>query len=261
MNIVVLVKQVPAVSDIHMDAKENNLVRIGAPSMLNPVDAHAIEAGVALKEAIGGTVTLLTMGNATVVDILRDGIAKGADAGVLVSDERMAGSDTLATGRILAKAIKKIGSADIVLTGKQSTDGETGQIPPIIAQQLGMSLLSYATSLQIDNATVLGTRKNEDCVETVQVSLPAVCSVMESINTPRAPKIRDAMKAKKAVFTVWRLEDLGLTPHDAGITGSATKVTSVFAPAPEPIGTMLQGDSTADAVRQLADLLRTKNLI
>ena len=258
MNIVVLVKQVPAVSDIHMNAKENNLVRIGAPSMLNPVDAHAIEAGVALKESIGGTVTLLTMGNATAVDILRDGIAKGADAGVLISDERMAGSDTLATGRILAKAIEKIGGADIVLTGKQSTDGETGQIPPIIAQQLGMSLLSYAQS---DHSTVVGTRKNEDCVETVQVSLPAVCSVMESINTPRSPKIRDAMKAKKAVFTVWRLEDLGLTPQDAGVTGSATKVTSVFAPTPEPIGTMLQGDSTADAVRQLADVLRTKNLI
>ena len=106
MNIVVLVKQVPAISDIEI-AKDNNLVRVGAPSMLNPVDKHAIEAAVAVKDAIGGTVTILTMGNALAGEMMRDGIAIGADKGVLVSDERMAGSDTLATGLVLAKAIEK----------------------------------------------------------------------------------------------------------------------------------------------------------
>lgn len=105
MNIVVLVKQVPAISDIEI-AKDNNLVRVGAPSMLNPVDKHAIEAAVAVKDAIGGTVTILTMGNALAGEMMRDGIAIGADKGVLVSDERMAGSDTLATGLVLAKAIE-----------------------------------------------------------------------------------------------------------------------------------------------------------
>ena len=112
MNIVVLVKQVPAISDIEI-AKDNNLVRVGAPSMLNPVDKHAIEAAVAVKEAVGGTVTLLTMGNALAGEMMRDGIAVGADKGVLVSDERMAGSDTLATGLVLAKAIEKLGGADL----------------------------------------------------------------------------------------------------------------------------------------------------
>ena len=118
MNIVVLVKQVPAISDIEI-AKDNNLVRVGAPSMLNPVDKHAIEAAVAVKEAVGGTVTLLTMGNALAGEMMRDGIAVGADKGVLVSDERMAGSDTLATGLVLAKAIEKLGGADLVFTGKR----------------------------------------------------------------------------------------------------------------------------------------------
>ena len=107
MNIVVLVKQVPAVSDIQIDAKDHNLVRVGAPSMLNPVDMNAIEAAVAVKEAVGGTVTLVTMGTALAGEVMRQGIAIGADKGVLVSDERMAGSDTLATGKILAKAIEK----------------------------------------------------------------------------------------------------------------------------------------------------------
>ena len=104
MNIAVLLKQVPAVSDIQL-AADNNLVRVGAPSMLNPVDLHALEAALALKDQEGGTVTLVTMGTALASDILREGIAMGADKGILLSDERMAGSDTLATGRILAAAL------------------------------------------------------------------------------------------------------------------------------------------------------------
>ncbi len=156
MNIVVLVKQVPAISDIEI-AKDNNLVRVGAPSMLNPVDKHAIEAAVAVKDAIGGTVTILTMGNALAGEMMRDGIAIGADKGVLVSDERMAGSDTLATGLVLAKAIEKLGGADLVFTGKRSTDGDTGQIPPAIAQRLGMALISYANSVSVDGTTVTAT--------------------------------------------------------------------------------------------------------
>ena len=139
MNIVVLVKQVPAVSEIEI-AQDNNLVRVGAPSMLNPVDKHAIEAAIAVKDAVGGTVTLITMGTAQAAEVMRDGIAVGADKGVLVSDERMAGSDTLATGLILAKAIEKIGDVDLVFTGKRSTDGDTGQIPPAVAQYLNISL-------------------------------------------------------------------------------------------------------------------------
>ena len=157
MNIVVLVKQVPAISDIEI-AKDNNLVRVGAPSMLNPVDKHAIEAAVAVKEAVGGTVTLLTMGNALAGEMMRDGIAVGADKGVLVSDERMAGSDTLATGLVLAKAIEKLGGADLVFTGKRSTDGDTGQIPPAIAQRLGMALISYANSVSVEGTTITATK-------------------------------------------------------------------------------------------------------
>ena len=146
MNIAVLVKQVPAVSDIQLSG-DNNLVRVGAPSMLNPVDLYALEAALALKDQEGGTVTLLTMGTALASDILREGIALGADKGILLSDERMAGSDTLATGQILAAALAKLGPLDLVLAGKRSTDGDTGQIPPALAQRLGMTLLSYADEL------------------------------------------------------------------------------------------------------------------
>lgn len=261
MNIVVLVKQVPAVSDIQIDAKDNNLVRVGAPSMLNPVDMHAIEAAIAVKEAVGGTVTILTMGTALAGEVMRDGIAVGADKGVLVSDERMAGSDTLATGKILAKAIEKVGGADIIFTGKRSTDGDTGQIPPAVAQYLGMSLISYAESFEVEGTTVKATRKNNGGIETVEAQLPIVCSVMETMNDPRQPKIRGKMNAKKAVFDVLRLEDIGLDVKEAGKAGSATKVTELFAPEPHPMGTMVQGNTATQAAKNLVDILVSQKIL
>lgn len=262
MNIVVLVKQVPAISDIKIDTKDNNLVRVGAPSMMNPVDMHAIEAALAVKEAVGdATITIMTMGTALAGEVMRDGIAVGIDQGVLVSDERMAGSDTLATGTILAKAIEKIGGADLVFTGKRSTDGDTGQIPPALAQNLGMSLLSYAESLEIDGKMARITRKDHGGLETVEAPLPAVVSVMETMNTPRNPKIRGKMSAKKAVFQVLRLEDIGLDSDQAGAAGSATKVTELFAPESHPVGTIISGDTVGQAVTKLVETLASKQLL
>lgn len=186
MNIAVLVKQVPAVSDIQLSG-DNNLVRVGAPSMLNPVDLHAIEAALALKDQEGGTVTLVTMGTALASDILREGIALGADKGILLSDERMAGSDTLATGQILAAALAKLGPLDLVLAGKRSTDGDTGQIPPALAQRLGMTLLSYADELEVKDGQATIRRLNRGGVETLQAALPAVISVTENAGIPGLP--------------------------------------------------------------------------
>ena len=260
MNIAVLLKQVPAVSDIQL-AADNNLVRVGAPSMLNPVDLHALEAALALKDQEGGTVTLVTMGTALASDILREGIAMGADKGILLSDERMAGSDTLATGRILAAALGKLGPFDLVLTGKRSTDGDTGQIPPALAQRLGMTLLSYADELEVKEGKGTIRRPNRGGVETLQAALPAVISVTEKCGNPRTPGIRGKMAAKKAVFPVWRLEDIELEPEKAGKAGSATAVTELFAPEPHPVGTMIQGATPAEAAANLVNELRKKNLL
>ena len=260
MNIVVLVKQVPAVSEIEI-AQDNNLVRVGAPSMLNPVDKHAIEAAVAVKDAVGGTITLITMGTAQAAEVMRDGIAVGADKGVLVSDERMAGSDTLATGLILSKAIEKIGDVDLVFTGKRSTDGDTGQIPPAVAQYLNIALVSYADSVSVEGSTITATRANHGGVDTIQAQVPAVVSVTDKSNTPRSPKIRGKMAAKKAVFYVWRIEDLGLDAASVGKSGSATKVTEMFAPEPNPVGIMIEGDTPADLAANLVKDLTAKNLL
>ena len=254
MNIVVLIKQVPAVSDIQIDSQNHNLVRVGAPTMLNPVDKNAIEAAIAIKEAQGGTVTLVSMGTAMASEALREGVSMGADGGVLLSD-------TLATGKILALAIKKLAPVDLVLTGKQSADGDTGQIPPAIAEHLGFSLITYAESLTAEDGVIRASRKNQGGMETVETKLPAVCSVMETMNVPRSPSIRNKMKAKKAVFDVWRLEDIGLDPSESGSAGSATDVTEVFAPEKHAVGIMIDGNTTEEAVQKLMADMAAKKLI
>lgn len=154
-----------------------------------------------------------------------------------------------------------MGGADLVFTGKRSTDGDTGQIPPAIAQRLGMALISYANSVSVEGTTITATRLNHDGIETVQAQVPAVVSVTEKSNTPRSPKIRGKMAAKKAVFDVWKVEDLGLDAASVGTSGSATKVTELFAPEPNPVGVMIEGATPADAAANLVKDLTAKNLL
>ena len=195
MNIVVLVKQVPAVSDVVIDKTNHNLVRVGAPTMLNPVDFHAIEAALSIKEAVGGTVTMVSMGTANAADAMREGIALGADRGFLLTDERMAGSDTLATGKILAKAIEKIGDVDLVLTGKKSTDGDTGQIPPAVAQHLGMALVSYAESVSVDGTVLKAVRQNHGYGN--RTIFDGRCPLGHYVATPRAAPMHALPRSRR----------------------------------------------------------------
>ena len=262
MNIVVLVKQVPAISEIELDPNDHNLVRVGAPSMMNPVDLHAVEAALTLKEqAGGGKVTIVTMGSAAAAEIMRSGIALGADAGVLISDPAVKGSDTLATGKVLAKAIEKLGDIELVVAGKKSSDGDTGQIPPAVAQRLGMNLLSYVDSIALENNMLKATRQNQGGRETVEAPLPCVVSVLETTNVPRTPSIKSKMNAKKIVFPVWSLADIGMTAAEVGAAGSATKVTEIYPPVPHASGMIVEGANVAAAVDSLVELLRNKKVI
>ena len=149
----------------------------------------------------------------------------------------------------------------MVFTGKRSTDGDTGQIPPAVAQYLNIALVSYADSVSVEGSTITATRANHGGVETIQAQVPAVVSVTDKSNTPRSPKIRGKMAAKKAVFDVWRIEDLGLDAASVGKSGSATKVTEMFAPEPNPVGIMIEGDTPADLAANLVKDLTAKNLL
>ena len=150
MNIIVCIKQVPDTAEVRINPETGTLIRDGVPSIVNPFDMHAIEAGLQLREKVGGKVTVLTMGPPQAESALRDAIAMGADDAVLLSDRAFAGSDTWATSHILSKAISKLG-ADIITCGKQAIDGDTAQVGPEVAEFLNIPHISYVR--RVDDIT------------------------------------------------------------------------------------------------------------
>ncbi|MDZ4183118.1 MAG: electron transfer flavoprotein subunit beta/FixA family protein [Candidatus Cloacimonadaceae bacterium] len=231
MNLIVCIKQVPNTTEIKIDPVTNTLIREGVESILNPFDTYAIEEAVRLKEAHGGSVTVISMGPPQVEETLREAISLGADAMILLSDRKFAGADTWATSLTLAAAIKKIGEYDLILTGQQAIDGDTAQVGPGIAAHLDIPQTCFVRRIEsVDACKVILQRLMEDGYDRVQMRLPAVISVVKEINSPRLPSLRGKRNAKAVELTVWNANDLGLDEKDIGLNGSPTQVLSIFSP-------------------------------
>ena len=203
-NCVVCVKQVPDTKQITGEAmKEDGTVnRAALPTIFNPEDLNALEEALAVREAYGGTVTVVTMGPPAACEVLRKSLFLGADRAVLLSDRRAAASDTLATSYILSCAIKKF-DPDIVFCGHQAIDGDTAQVGPQLAQKMDMHLVTYLEELvEIKDGRVKVRRNVGNGWELVSTKLPALMTVMETANVPRPPAARRLMKYKKALGKV-----------------------------------------------------------
>ncbi len=250
MNIVVCIKQVPGTTEVRINNENNTLVREGVEGIINPFDTYAVEEGVRLKERFGGRVTVLTMGPPQAEVALRETIEVGTDEGVLVSDRAFAGSDTLATSYILSKAIEKIGEYHLVITGKQTMDGDTGQVGPGVAQRLGIPFVPYASSIEDVNETAIRVKRmTDEGHELVEAGLPCVMSVSKEINVPRLPSIRGKMRAKSARLTNWSAQDLDVEEDKVGIAGSPTWVMHIFSLKRERESEMLEGKSEEKVVQ------------
>jgi len=244
MNFVVCIKQVPGTTDIKIDPKTNTLVREGVQSIINPFDCYAIEEGVRLREKCGGKVTVITMGPPQADAALRETISLGADEAVLVSDRAFAGSDTWATSYVLSKAIEKLGKIDVVICGKQTLDGDTGQVGPGIAERLKIPFIAYVSKVEdIKEGYIRVQRMIEEGHEVIEASLPAVITVSKEINVPRLPSIRGTMKSKSAKIPVWSAADIGAEADKAGLNGSPTRVVKIFFPKRERRSEMLAGNA------------------
>ncbi|NLI18872.1 MAG: electron transfer flavoprotein subunit beta/FixA family protein [Actinomycetales bacterium] len=212
MRIVVCVKRVP---DINSDRRiEGGRVVRGPEDVLNELDENAVEAAVSLAEQVGGTVTALTMGPPAAVDALRRALQMGADDAVLVSDERLAGSDVVATARVLGAAITRLGDVDAVVTGMATMDGLTSMLPDALAAVLSLPALTLAASVECDGRTLRVTRTLGDAVETWATDLPALLSVTDQANQPRIPNFRTMTAARRKPVATWGLDDLGLDAVD-----------------------------------------------
>jgi len=255
MNIVVCIKQVPGTTEIKIDPETNTLVREGVESIINPFDTYALEEGVRLKERCGGKVTAITMGPPQAENALRETISLGADEAILISDRVFAGSDTWATSYVLSRALAKIADYDMIICGKQTLDGDTGQVGSGLSEMLGVPFVAYVSKIdEIKEGYIRVHRMVEEGYEVLEMALPAVITVVKEINVPRLPSLRGSMKAKTAQIPVWTAADIGVEEDKAGIAGSPTRVVKIFFPKREHKSEMFQG-TPEEQVGQLVERL------
>ncbi|MFA4984035.1 MAG: electron transfer flavoprotein subunit beta/FixA family protein [Candidatus Omnitrophota bacterium] len=256
MNIIVCIKQVPETTEVRINPETNTLIREGVKSIINPFDMYAIEEGVQLKERFGGKVTVVTMGPPQAEAALREAISMGADEGILLCDRAYAGSDTWATSYTVAGAIKKIGAFDLIICGKQASDGDTAQVGPGISTHLNIPQVTYVKKVEEVKENLMRVeRMMEEGYEIIETPLPALLTVVKEINEPRIPSLKGMMRAKSAKITLWGQKELGLDPQSIGLCGSPTQVVRIFTPPQRTGGQMLNGE-VPDIASRLVDLLK-----
>ncbi len=228
LHIVVCMKVVPKPEEVRVDPNTRTLDRAKARSEINPPDMNALEAALHLRDEHGGRVFLISMGPPFAEDYLRLALAMGADHGYLLSDRAFGGADTLATSYTLAQGIRKIGPFDIILCGEESSDGATAQVPPGIAEWLGISQITYAMGLSIAGGRLRGQRELRGGHEVIEVPLPAVASIKVGINEPRFIEFdRWSWAQEEGRVTVWGIHDLDVDPEMIGLPGSPTVVAGL----------------------------------
>ncbi len=253
-KIIVLAKQVPDTRNVGKDAMkaDGTVNRAALPAIFNPEDLNALEQALRIKDTCPGTtITILTMGPGRAAEIIREGMFRGADDGILLTDRAFAGSDTLATSYALGQAMKRIGKFDIIIAGRQAIDGDTAQVGPQVAEKLGIPQLTYVEEVKaIEKGKVIVKRRLERGVEVVSCPMPLVITVNSSAPDCRARNAKLLMKYKHAKTVTelqnsnedymhlyndrpylniveWTVADIESNPEELGLTGSPTKVKTV----------------------------------
>ncbi|MBS7009271.1 electron transfer flavoprotein subunit beta/FixA family protein [Anaerostipes sp.] len=232
MNILVCIKQVPESNKVEVDPKTGVLKRNGAASKMNPYDLYAIETAMKLKEELGGSVSVITMGPPQAAQVIREAYAMGADHGALISDRRFGGADVLATSYTLAQGIKKMGDFDLILCGKQTTDGDTAQVGPEISEWLGIPSVSNVRKITEANGQNITVEMDmPDDIEITRITYPCLLAVDKDIFQPRLPSyVRKTEKADTEI-TMLCLDDMDDRDETHyGLNGSPTQVQKIFPP-------------------------------
>ena len=263
MKIVVCIKQVPDTVEVKIDPKTGTLIRDGVPSIINHDDKTGIEAALQIKEQLGGTVTVVSMGPPQADVALREALAMGCDDAYLVSAREFGGSDTYATSGILAAALKKVGY-DIVITGRQAIDGDTAQVGPQIAEKLSLPQVSYVEEvIEATEEYVVVKRQYEDGYHIIKIKTPCLLTAIAELATPRYMSVRGIVEAYEAEIKVLGFEDLKdeLELDMIGLKGSPTNVYQSFTKEVKGAGTILEGLSADEAVKAIMDKLEAKFII
>ena len=264
MKIVVCAKQVPDTTEVKLDPKTNTLIRDGVPSIINPDDKAGIEAALQLKEKVGGTVTVVSMGPPQADAALREALAMGCDEAILGTDRAFGGADTWATSSTIAAALKKL-DYDVIITGRQAIDGDTAQVGPQIAEHLGIPQVSYAEEIvEAEEGKLVVKRQFEDRYHIIEVKTPCLITALAELATPRYMTVHgifDAYREKEV--KVWTLEELKDTVDMAniGLKGSPTNVKQSFTKQAKGKGLYYKDLSPEDAVETIVAKLEERHII
>jgi len=241
MNIVVCVKQIPdPATPGALDGSTNALKRDGK-LILDESDAYGVEMALQLAAANGGgDVNIVSMAPNGEMSGMRTALAMGAAKGVLISDPALAGSDALTTAKVLAAAIQKMGSADLIIAATESSDGYTGTVPEQIAEILGLPSVTFAKKLTINGSSLQANRQTEEGYDEVECPLPAVISVTAGVVEPRYPSFKGIMAAKSKPVEEVTASDLGITP--VGWAGAGQKISSIAEAEARQAGEIIEDD-------------------
>lgn len=261
MKIVVCIKQVPDTTDVKINKETNTLIREGVKSIINPFDVYAIEEGLRLKERFGGSVTVISMGPNQVVEALKEAVTYGVDEVILLSDRAFAGADTLATSLALAKAVEKMGGVDVIICGKQAIDGDTAQVGPEMAEHLDIPHTTYVKHVvDASGKNIIVQRMIEGGYEEIEMTLPALITVVKEINEPRMPSLRGIFRSLELQVPVWNAKDLNVDESLIGLKGSPTQVVTIASPNLEVKGQIFTG-KVEEQVQNLFNSLREQKIV
>ena len=249
MEILVCVKQVPDTAEVKIDPEKHTVIRAGVPNIFNPFDQNALEAALQLKDNQGARVTLLSMGPPQADEVLREGLAMGADDAYLLTDRKVGGSDTLATGDCLAQAVKKVAELqgvdkfDIILCGKQAPQ------------------ITYAAEITVEGETVRVKQQNEEGYIVTEANFPVLITAVKELNEPRFPTIRGTMKAKRREIPHLSADDIKVDETKIGLKGSPTMVRKIFTPPQRTQGLVIKEEDPNAAVAILMEKLTAQKII
>ena len=267
MHIIVCVKQVPdpeaPFANFKIDPATNKVIPPqGVSPVINGFDEQAVEAALRLKDGRSDVkITVISVGNDLVMDVIKKPLSMGADELVLVQDPAIQNGDSYTTGAVLAAAIKKLGAFDLVLCGRQASDWDRGQEPLVLAELLGIPAITIAKKVGVADGAVKVERVVVDGFETVQAPLPALVTISNELGEARYPTLKGIMAAGRKKPTVWSAKDLGLDFAQSSQNGSKVRMLKVFVPEKSSKCEIISADSPAEAGVKLASRLREDKVI
>ena len=261
MNIIVCIKQVPGTTNVKVNPETGTLIRDGVASKMNPYDLNALELALKLVNKAGGTIKVISMGPPAALEVIREAIYMGADNGYLISDRKFGGADVLATSYTLCSGIKAAGEYDLILTGKQTTDGDTAQVGAELAEHLGIPHVANVESIEVDGNKIKYVANQGNKVVTAEVNTPCLICADSEINTPRLPSFKRKMELKDCADLIKTITFADVEDQDEnhyGLKGSATKVERIFEPDKRKDKEII---TDGDKAQKAYEILKSKKFI